>query len=390
MSTAASRVRLWIPALVIYAVSRIYSTALLLVAYGLGRAHTFAFGSPRGPHSFRSFLNFLGAWDGTYYHRIALHGYPSVLPRLADGSLEPNQWAFLPLFPFLTRGLSAATGLNVDAAGILLSVVCGAAATVILARLVAPRIGERAANWTAAFFAFGPVAFVLQLPYAESLFCLLVFACLAAMVAHRHLTVAVLGALAAFTRPGELAVSLTLGILFIARLRERDQFPVAERIRMIVAGVVTAVAGLAWPVIAGAVTGVPNAYVETELSWWTGFVGHPTFVPFTPWFMLAGRWLGIAGVLGVIVVLAATGWLLWRRTVREFEPAIRWFSLSYLIYLVGVLLPQQSLVRMLVPLSPILGVPWISTSRARRRALLAICIALQPVGVLLLWLVGYP
>ncbi|HEY4268586.1 MAG TPA: hypothetical protein VGM94_10390 [Galbitalea sp.] len=390
MRTAAPRLRLWAPALVVYAISRIYSTALLLVAYGLGRDHTFAFGSPRGPRSFLSFLDFLSAWDGTYYRSIALHGYPSELPHFADGSVEPNQWAFLPLFPLLARGLTTATTLNVDAAGILLSIVCGALATVVLARLVAPRVGERAATWTAAFFAFGPAAFVLQLPYAESLFCLLIFGCLVAMVTRRYLLVAVLGVFAAFTRPGELAISLALGILFLIRLRDRDTFPVAERARMLAAGVVTGLAGLAWPVIAGIVTGVPNAYVETELSWWTGFVGHAAFVPFTPWFLLAGRWLGILGLIAVIVVLAFAGWLMWRRTVREFEPAIRWFSFSYLIYLVGVLLPQQSVVRMLMPLSPILGVPWISTSRARRRALLTICIVLQPVSVLLLWLVGYP
>jgi hypothetical protein len=390
MATAATRLRLWLPALVIYAVSRIYSTALLLGGYALGRSHAFTFGSPRGPRSLRSFLDFLGAWDGTYYHRIALHGYPAVLPRLADGSIEPNQWAFLPLFPFLTRGLALSTGLGVDAAGAALSIVCGAVATVVLVRLVAPRVGERAATWTAAFFAFGPVAFVLQLPYAESLFCLLIFGCLAAMIARRYLVVTVFGVLAAFTRPGELAISLALATLFVVRLRERDAFSVGERVRMVTAGVVTAVAGLAWPVIAGIATGVPNAYVETELSWWTGFVGHANFVPFTPWFLLAGRWLGVAGILGAMLLIAATGWLLWRRSVRDFEPAIRWFSVSYLIYLVSVLLPQQSLVRMLMPLSPILGVPWISTSRARRRALLAICIALQPVGVVLLWTVGYP
>jgi len=55
-----------------------------------------------------------------------------------------------------------------------------------------------------------------------------------------------------------------------------------------------------------------------------------------------------------------------------------------------VLLPQQSIIRTLMPISPILGVPWISTSTARRRTLLALCIALQPVGVLVLWTVGYP
>lgn len=390
MSAVATRLRLWAPALIIFGASRIYSTFLLVLAYGLAKAGDLAFGVPLGAHRSRGLLSFLSSWDATYYRSIALQGYPTVLPRLADGTVAPNNWAFLPLFPEMSRVLAATTGLDFDSAGIVLSVICGAVATVLVARLVAGRVGERAANWTAAAFAFGPVAFVLQLPYAESLFCLLIFACLAAVMQRRYLLALAFAVLAAFTRPGELAIPLMLGILYLRRLREPAPFSTGARVRMVIAGVGSAAAGLAWPLIAATATSTPSAYVDTELSWWRGYVGRTRFVPFAPWFELAGTWLGIGGVIGVVLILGAAGWALWSRPVRDFEPALRWFSVSYFAYLVCVLLPQQSLVRMLLPLSPLLGVPWISASRARRRMLLALCVLLQPVGVVLLWTVGYP
>ena len=72
---------------------------------------------------------------------------------------------------------------------------------------------------------------------------------------------------------------------------------------------------------------MPDAYLVTELSWWTGFVGRVEFMPPTPWFLMAFEYLG--------------------------DPAI-------------------------------------ARSKPLRRGLLAGSIALQPIAIVLLWFVGYP
>jgi hypothetical protein len=143
-------------------------------------------------------------------------------------------------------------------------------------------------------------------------------------------------------------------------------------------------------VIANAVTSEKNAYLATELSWWVGFVGWQRFIPFAPWFEMAGRYLGAAGV--VLVVALATGfvWWLFRRSNRRLGNEIIAFAGSYALYLFAVFLPQESIFRLALPLSPLLAADTFTRTARRRRRLLITAIALQPVAIVLLWFIGYP
>jgi Gpi18-like mannosyltransferase len=377
---------IWGAALLIFVASRIWSTALFVLTFLDAKNRALTFGSQRGAANLETFF---GSWDASFYRHIARLGYRTMLP-MAHGHVVPNEWAFLPVFPLLVRGVMALTTLDADASGVMVSVLAGAAAAVILARLMEPRVGRRRALWVAAAFAFGPLAFILQLPYAEGLFCLLVFAALTALYRRRYALVSVFGVIAAFTRPGELALPLALGILFLVKLREPSAFPFSERIRMIAAGIVTAAAGLLWPLIAGLATGIPDAYLRTEQSWWTGFVGRPKFVPFTPWFLIATHWLGPFGVVAVILVIGgAAVWLVRHRRSEVGAPVIA-FAASYSLYLFAVFLPQQSIFRLVLPLTPLLGDASFSRTRRRRTILLASGAVLQAPAIWLLWFAGYP
>ncbi|HEY5229518.1 MAG TPA: hypothetical protein VIJ11_01335 [Galbitalea sp.] len=384
VAPAARSIPLWVASLLVFLGSRLYSTALLVGTYFTSKATGVPFASKRVRESL---WNYFGAWDASYYRRISEHGYPQVLP-MAHGQVAPNSWAFYPVFPGIVHAVTVVTGLNPDAAGVLVATLAGAGAAVILGRLLDRRIGYRAAVWTVAVFSFGPVSFLLQLPYAESLFCLLLFASLVALAAQRYLVVACLGVIAAFTRPGELALPLAIGIL--VALRWRNAGARKDRAWLIGTAAVTAVAGLAWPVIAGWVTGVPAAYVETELSWWTGYVGRVSFVPLSPWFIFAVRYLGVIGVVLVLATVAAVGWWLTRRSVRAIGTETLLFGGAYLLYLFAVLLPQQSIFRLLMPATPLLGDPALSASRRMRWAVLGAGVVLQPVAIILLWQIGYP
>jgi hypothetical protein len=341
-----------------------------------------------------TFFTFSGSWDAAYYGQIVEQGYPTALPLDSDGSVQQNPWAFLPLFPIVVRALMFVTGLSFYPAGFAVAIVLGAGASLVLFRVVAARAGVSSAFWATAFFCFGPLSFVLQIAYAESLFFLLMFGALLAMMHRRYWFMMTLGVAAAFTRPGALAIPLALAVVFLARFlsarRGGEPFGRRERLTVIVTGAVMGVAGFAWPLIAAAVTGTGDAYLSTELSWWTGFIGKVAFIPLTPWFLLSWRYLSILGALIVVAVVAGFAWILTRPSVRALGTEMVAYAASYGLYLFAVFLPQESTFRLIMPLAPLAGARGLTRNRRARKAVLITSIALQPVAIFLLWFLGYP
>lgn len=386
----------WAAVLLVWTGGRVISTFWLALAFPLvGRAmpENAIWGNGHG------FLNFLTAWDGQYYEQISVHGYPTTLPLDTTGNVAQNAWAFLPAFPFTIRMLTASTGVPFDVGAPAVAVVAGLIATYLLHRLVRDRAGSAAAMWSVFFFTCGPLSFLLQVGYAESMFLALVFGALLALERRRYGLLTVLGVVAAFTRPGALALPLVLGVVALVRYvrarrgeggRTLDVFPAAERLQIVGAGAAMVAAGFAWPVIASHVTGAPNAYLETEMSWWVNFIGRVDFMPLTPWFLIAAKWLGVGGVL--IVVFLLVGYPVWllRRSTRKLGFTTVVFSAAYALYIFAVSLPMASTPRLLMPLAPLFGSPEL-VARPWMRGTLVVCAVLgQPVLVAVLWLLGPP
>lgn len=435
----------WRSVLVVYLASRLFSTSVLFAVYEIAKLAGATFITPG---SDRSFLDFTSSWDADRYRTIALHGYPSTLPTDATGEVLPNEWAFLPVFPYLCHLLMVATGMDFTVAAPLLATVFGAAAAVVLYRLLVTKVGHRGAVWAVLLFCFGPMAFVMSVGYAESLFLLLMFGGLLAMQRRQYALVAAAGIVASFVRPGALALALALGIHLVVRWhteRERPEtrpvaaataaarptddagtrriavvgtappalvlaaraaarrawvglrefvvggrMPRRELATIVVAGLAMAAAGLAWPVVAHVVTGQSDAYLETEMAWWVDYVGRPAFVPLTPWFLLAGRWLGIGGIVLVLAIVGSFTFWMTRRSTQRLGHEVVAFVVGFFAYLVAVFLPQQSLFRLLMPLSPVLGTPAISSRPWLRRTMLLGGAALQPVAVVFVFVFTAP
>ena len=378
----------WSTPLLLWTASRFVSTLLLGTVYLLATANGWPFASYRRDPSF---FTFSGSWDASFYRIIAEHGYPATLPVDDAGHVLPNAWAFLPVFPGVVRALMPAVGGSFWVAGVLVATAAGAGACVVLYRLVLAVGDGRRARWATALFAFGPTGFLLQVAYAESLFLLLLFGGLLALVRRRYWLVGPLGVVAAFTKPGALALAVALAVHLVVRwTADGRRFRWRDRAAVVVSGLAVAAAGLAWPVVASAVTGRPGAYLDTELSWWVGFVGRTHFAPLTPWFTMASTWLGALGVVLVVLVLAGAVWFWCRRDVRALGVDVLSFTASYGAYLVAVFLPQQSLPRLLMPMAPLLGSDVFVRTRRRAISWLVVGVCLQPVAVVLLWFLGYP
>ena len=150
-------------------------------------------------------------WDGRWYEKIVLHGYPMSVPQgdfyEGTGRQVQSAIAFFPLYPMLVRALDAVLPGSAAAAGVVLSLLIGAAATVVV-WLITAKVSDLAqADRAAVLFCFSPGAFVLSLVYAEGLLVLLAAACLLALLERRWALAGVLGALATATRPNAIAVA---------------------------------------------------------------------------------------------------------------------------------------------------------------------------------------
>ena len=388
----------WAAVLTIWGAGRAISTLWLAAVWPLIGRDQPAMAIRSNDHGF---LSFLTSWDGQYYEQISVHGYPTVLPMDGAGHVLPNAWAFLPAFPFTVRMLTASTGLPFRFGAPLLATVAGLMAAGLLYAIVRERGGRSAALWATLFFCIGPLSFLLEVGYAESMFLALVFGALFAIQQRRYGLLTMLGVVAAFTRPGGLALPLTLAVVTLVRLlqarrlrlageRVLDPIPLREWSAIVGSGAAMTAAGFSWPLIAARVTGVSSAYLQTEMSWWVGFVGRVPFIPMAPWFFNAGRWLGIAGVLLVLLLIA--GYVVWlaRRSTRDLGLIPVTFSAAYALYIFAVSLPMASTPRLLMPLAPLFGSRELVARPWARWTMIVGALVGQPVCIAVLWLLGPP
>lgn len=383
----------WARVLAVYAAARLVTTALALVSTALAPVD--------GRHgSDPSLFDYIVAWDGAWYREIALNGYPTELPT-SNGEVQQNAWAFMPIFPAIARVLAAivpGAGFGSDdvwavanawgACAALVSLVAGGAACLAIHTLLVDRIGADAALWAVAFAAAGPLGLLFQVAYAEALFLALAMWALVCLAKRVWWPLYALIPAMGFTRPGELALPLTIALLGIWRILHRRDDPIrrAEIVHILALGALGTVVGFAWPVIANTATGDPSAYFATELAWRRGWLGSDAsgFVPGEGWLQGAAVWAGIWGIpewagyaILATLVAGAVG-LFALPSVRTLGIETRLWVASCLVYLALVLFPQSSTLRLLFPLAPLWGAVAVAVPRTWGRiAVLGACTVAQ-------------
>ncbi|WP_245933299.1 hypothetical protein [Arthrobacter livingstonensis] len=367
----------WLQVSIMYAAARLVSFAILAGA---------AYHAAESPWSGAQpdYLAFINRWDAGWYERIFAGGYPSAIPRNPDGTAQPNQWAFYPLFPLLVRGLNAVTGLPWAVAGPLVATAAGLAAALMIYLLFRHFASPGTAVWGVAFFAFFPVSPILQVAYAESLNTFLLAAALYLLIRRRYWTGVPVVVLLCLSRPAGVPFAAVVGMHLLLRLRHRcrEPFPPREVAGAAVLLAASAVMALAWMLAAWWATGDRSAYTDTETAW-----RGTRLVLFKPWFdagvALAGPFWGPLLPL-LLVALAAL--YLNSRAVRRIGTELRLWCAFYLLYLLAVLDPQSSTFRVMLPLFPLaLAAAFISAGRAYRWAILTMFTVLQLVWVVWLW-----
>ncbi len=374
--------RIWIlQTLGIWLVARLITTTALLIM------HPQLLPGSRGAGT-SNLVDYSSIWDGQWYWSVAYSGYPSMLPLSVDGAVAENQWAFMPAYPFLAAGVAFVLGVTWPVAGVLLSTVCGFVAAPVLYALFRTRLSHPRALFSVALIAVGPVSFIFQMAYAESMQLLLLALSLLLLVRRRWALLVPVIALMAFTRPTGLAFAFALVLYWLGRhvARKSELFPARERFVIAGLAVYSGVLGLAWAGIAWAVTGSMTAYTDTELAWRSSWLGPTHLLPFTAWFEAAPFWVGAAaGPFVVVAIVVAFLLLLVTPRARALGVEMRSWVIAYGVYLFAVFFPQSSLLRLLMPMFPLAAVLAPRRSKAAGAAILLVALALQLVWLWFTW-----
>lgn len=374
---------------VIYLLGRLVTTGFLVLAAHLsGPASRFGADANIG--------RFIVGWDAQWYWLVAWEGYPQTLPLAESGHVAENAWAFMPVYAYAAHVVGFPFG-SWGAGALLISLVAGFFACIALHRLLRARIGASATMWAVTFFAWGPLAALFQVGYAEALFVLLLLIALDLVARRRFGWLYLIIPVMAFTRPGILAFALYLGLHGILRWvrRRSDPLPAREVVHIVALGALATVTGFAWQVFAGIVTGDPGAYLATELAWRRNWgIGEGAFIPFDGWVQSAQFWFaqwGMPGWWGLIalgILVVAMIWMLFTRQVRRLGVDLRLWGASYLLYLLAVFFPQSSVFRLLMPLTPLAGALAVPRSRLYRVGVLMLCLLGQWVWIHQMYALG--
>lgn len=375
----------WARVLAVFVASRVITTGLLLWFASKQASNPFTGAQP-------DYFAFARMWDAHWYYIIAVSGYPSVLPVTDVGAIGENAWAFMPAYPSLVRSLMIVTGLDFAVVGVLVSVAFAAGTALLLYRLFEKALAPGTALFTVVLFCVAPLSPIYQVAYAESMHTFFLVLALLLLQNRQYWVMVPVIAVMALTRPSGLAFALALLLHLGYRWSKRDDFPWRERIAVVVVGLFSAFMGVVWLLAAWVVTGNPKAYTDTELAWRAGYGFTGELVPFEPWMLGAQFWLRFpAGpwvVAGGLIFLAGFTWLVvFSRGARRIGVDIRFWLVSYLLYLLAVFFPQSSTFRLLVPLFPALGIVAQPRSWKYRVAIVGLFLIGQYLWLQAAWLV---
>jgi hypothetical protein len=376
----------WVKVIAIFVASRVLTTSIMMYFAAQEQPNNWTGANP-------NYLDFANIWDGHWYYIVAVSGYPSTLPLTSDGHVGESAWAFMPGYPSFIRLLSQLTGLDFALLSVIASVGFSLGAALVLYRIFF-RLLPHGSLFAIVVFCCAPLSPIYQVAYAEAMHLFLVVVALHLLIERRYWVLIPVIAVMALTRPSGLAFALALGLHFLWRFSRRftEDFPDREQRAAIIVTLFSAFAGIAWVLVAWLVTGVPNAYTQTELAWRSGYIGYQDLVPFTSWAWGAGFWLqypeGPWIVAGAATFLIVFFGLLFTRAGKRLGVDLRFWLFSYMLYLLAVFFPQSSTFRLLVPLAPALGILAQPRSRVYRVLLVAASIAGQIWWVRNAWFIS--
>jgi hypothetical protein len=321
-------------------------------------------------------------WDAQWYWDIVLHGYPDTALG-PDGQPVQTSLAFYPLYPTLCRLLGRLTGLDFSVVGPTVSLLLGAAAVVMVYRLVAAAVEPERALLVVVLLCTAMASPVLQIAYTESLGLLLVATFLYLLQQRRYgwalLPVVLLGLTRNITAVLAAVVVVHWAVRTHQARADREQRVPHARLAVLLVTALAATA--AWPVLVGLITGEARGYLTTMKAW-PGFTTSPLHPPWVAALVDAGP---LAWVLGILLVVAFA-LVMSRRSTHSWGPELWGWTVAYISYVVLTTGATSSIVRYLLLAFPfaLLVVP-ATTGPAGVRARRVVVAGLVVLGLVAQW-----
>jgi hypothetical protein len=358
--------QLWFP-LGVYGASRLIAAAFMAAASSAHKS---------------GYSNLATAWDGGWYRLIASQGYPSSLPISPDGQVEQNAWAFSPVYPLTVRALMATTHLSYSVVAPTLSLVLGAAAMVVIFRLMQRAVSHFSACATVVLSCTFMAAPVMQLAYTESLALLLLASALFLLRERKYVAVAALLLLLALTRPVVVAFIPVVIAHGVGRWHDRATDPFPRKDLKVVLALISwcVVATALWPVIVGLLTRDPFAWTKTHEAWRV----EPHFAPGLGWPASFLHNFGWPALVALAFVVLLTVGIVARPGAKAWGPELRAWSVSYPGYLLFATVPGPSVIRWLLLAFPLIWpFPEPAATRSERKFRVILIAMLAMVGLVL-------
>ena len=368
--------RWWIAPLAIYLLTRVVAGVLMVL---VTPHQTVMLEGIPGYHSVvpsqqpPGYLDVVTTWDAQWYWDITMNGYPASAED-SNGNPAQTALAFFPLYPTLVKAMMALSGLGFRVVAPTTSVLIGAAAVLVVHRLVEQCVDRRRALICVSLLCTFASAPVMQAAYTESLALLLVATALLLLHGRRYLLCLLPVVLLGLTRNIALALAPVVLLHWYWRIHEQEDSPrymgaPAVRVphmRIGLLGLATLAASAEWPVIVGFITADPRAYLTTMKAW-PGFTGS---VLRSPWAVLVSQH---AAVL-ILLLLGLVGVLIGLRLLpgrRSWGPELWGWGIAYPIYVFAASSATLSFARYLLLAFP-LGLLWVpdaeSVQQKRRQA----------------------
>lgn len=209
----------------------------------------------------QSLSSAVGHWDGVWYSRLALHGYPTHPVH------HPSTLGFFPLYPALMWAVAHVGVGSLVFAGALISGIGGLVATVLVQRLATGWWGSESGRRAAILFCLFPGSVVFSMVYSEGLLIPLAAGCILALERRRWLLAGILAAIATATSANALALILVCSVSAVAVLRRLGLSDPKAR-RSLIAPLLSLTGIAAFGAFLWSWTGTPVATLEAQRSGW--------------------------------------------------------------------------------------------------------------------------
>lgn len=358
------------PAIGLYLLLRLIAmTVTVLFAIDARTRHVAEFqfydGSTNTTRGWHTVMDLLLSFDGRWYTLIAAQGYGHS--GVIDANNVPNDFrlAFFPLYPTTIRLVAGGTGMSVEAAAVVVSVLSSIAAAWALFAIGERLHGRRAGILLAGAWALVPEGVTEHGGFTESLYTALAAWALYAVVTRQWVVAGALTAVAGLTRPTAVALVGTVGLAaLVAVVRRRDGWePYA-------AAVLSPIGYVAFLLYAGSRLGRVDGFFDLQRNWWDSYFDygqttvHDLHIILTgdPQYGHAVFFVAALTVLAVVPLFILAG-------MARTHWVLLVFAAVMAIGVLGSHAHFSTLPRHLLPAFPLLIAPAIALAQARTRYL---------------------